>query len=108
VLLGVVKYFWGQTAFVLEKSEQLDKLEARLKSINTSGLAISSIPAHYICTCRGSLTGKHFKMFVQIMGFVCYDLVDSDLLDVWLLLGRLAVLLWQTQIGNLDSYLVSI
>ncbi|KAF8595169.1 hypothetical protein BDV93DRAFT_576227 [Ceratobasidium sp. AG-I] len=105
VLLGVVKYFWGQTTFVIEKNEQLDKLEARLKSLSTSGLAIPALPAHYICTWRGSLNGKHFKALVQTIVFACYDLVDPNLLEVWLLMGRLTVLLWQTHIPHLDIYL---
>ena len=36
-----------------------------------------------------------------------YDCVLKDLLDAWLLLGRLTVLLWHTEIVDLDVYLVS-
>ncbi|KAF8593168.1 hypothetical protein BDV93DRAFT_428023, partial [Ceratobasidium sp. AG-I] len=62
----------------------------------------------YMCQYTGSLVGKHFKTLAQIMPFACYDIVQSDLLEVWLLLGRLTALLWQTEIENIDTYLSKI
>jgi hypothetical protein len=106
VLLGVVKYFWAQSAFVLEQQKKVELLESRLRSVNTSGLAFASIHAEYICQFRGVLIGKHFKILVQVMPFVIYDLVSADLLNVWLLLGELVVMLWQTSIDDLEVYLV--
>jgi hypothetical protein len=107
VLLGVVKYFWGQTVFVLTKAHHMQTLEARLGSLNISGLNIDSV-SRYICQYPGSLVGKHFKTLAQLMPFACYDLVTLDLLEVWLLLGRLTVLLWFTEIQDIDVYVVSI
>ncbi|KAG8684098.1 hypothetical protein FRC09_015622 [Ceratobasidium sp. 395] len=108
VLLGAIKYFWGQVAFVLEKQKQLDILEARLGSLSVSGLDMRPIPAHFICHLRGSLIGKHFKTLAQVLAFACYNLISSDLLIVWLLLGRLTSLLWQTEIIELDCYLAEL
>jgi hypothetical protein len=108
VLLGVVKYFWGQTVFVLAKPHQMNTLETRLSSVDTSGLNIDSVGEKYMCQYTGSLVGKHFKTLAQLMPFACYNLVQADLFEVWLLLGRLTVLLWYTEIENIDIYLVSI
>ncbi|KAG9081956.1 hypothetical protein FRC06_005316 [Ceratobasidium sp. 370] len=104
VLLGVVKYFWGQTVFVLSKSHQMRLLETRLASINISGLNIDSVLAKYMCQYTGSLIGKHFRILSQVMPFACHDLVQPDLLEVWLLLGRLTSLLWYTEIEDVDLY----
>lgn len=91
---------------MLEQSGRLDVLEARMKSISISGLSVPYLPARFMCQYSGSLIGKHFKSLAQVMAFLCYDIVGSDLLAVWLLLGRLIVLLWQTEITDLDAYLV--
>lgn len=66
------------------------------------------IPADYMCQYHGALIGKHFKTISQVMAFTVYDLVDKDLLDAWLVLGRLNVLLWHTEIEDIDSYAVCI
>ncbi|KAG8789992.1 hypothetical protein FRC12_013003 [Ceratobasidium sp. 428] len=108
VLLSVVKYFWGQTAFILAKSHQMCTLEARLDALDISGLSIDSTSARYMCHYTGSLVGKHFKILAQLMPFACFDLIEANLMEVWLLLGRLAVLLWFTMIENIDTYLVII
>ena len=50
---------------------------------------------------------KHFKTIVQIITYMIYDCVSKDLLDAWLLLRRLTVLLWHTEIVDLNVYLVS-
>ncbi|KAG9122228.1 hypothetical protein FRC07_001489 [Ceratobasidium sp. 392] len=104
VLLGVVKYYWGQSTFVLEKAKKLSMLECRLASVNISGLSLPKVPARYICHYRGSLIGKHFKAIVQLMTFTCYDLLPAPLFDAWLLLGRLSSLLWYTEIDNIKTY----
>jgi hypothetical protein len=59
-----------------------------------------------MCQYTGSLVGQHFKTLAQLMPFACYDLIEPDLLEVWLLLGRLTVLLWFTEIENINDYLV--
>ncbi|KAG8703439.1 hypothetical protein FRC08_002841 [Ceratobasidium sp. 394] len=104
VLLGVVKYFWGQSVFVLDKAKKLPILESRLASINISGLDLPRFSASYICQYRGSLIGKHFKAITQVMSFICYDILPAQLLEAWLLLGRLTCLLWYTTIEDINSY----
>lgn len=106
VLLGIVKYFWGQTMYIICKNRKLQLFQARLESVSADGLNIPRIMATYICQYRSSLIGKHFKTIMQIMPTIIYDLVNRDLLDAWLLTGRLAVLLWHTEIKNIDTYIV--
>ncbi|KAF8748600.1 hypothetical protein RHS01_10718 [Rhizoctonia solani] len=86
----------------------MDTLETRLGSLDISGLNIDAISKRYMCQYTGSLVGRHFKTLAQLMIFACYDLVDSNLLEVWLLLGRLTTLLWFTEIDNLDIYIAEI
>ncbi|KAG1729393.1 hypothetical protein EDB19DRAFT_1641994 [Suillus lakei] len=38
ILLGVIKYFWGQTVFLLEKSKLLHLFQNRLETINKDAL----------------------------------------------------------------------
>lgn len=103
----MVKYFWGQTIWHLDKSKQLAIFQVRLSSVAAEGLNISSIPAEYMCQYRGGLIGKHFKTLSQIMAFTLYDLVPREVLDAWLIIGRLTVLLWHTEIDDMSSYIVS-
>lgn len=42
------------------------------------------------------------------MPFLIYDLVPSMVLEGWTVIGELIVLLWHTEIMNLDTYLVSL
>lgn len=108
ILLGIVKYFWGQTVFILEKKPKLfDVFRSRLNSLERSGLDVPKIPANYMCKHKGSLIGKHFKTIIQVMPFVVYDLISSDILNAWKSMGRLTVLLWATEIDDIESYLVS-
>lgn len=108
ILLGVVKYFWGQTVFVVSKAHHMHTLEIQLGSVDPDGLNIDSIGEKYMCQYTGSLIGKHFKTLAQVMPFACYNIVPGDLLEVWLLIGRLTSLLWYTEIDNIDVYLVRV
>jgi hypothetical protein len=106
VLLGVVKYFWAQTAFSLEKSKSLSLLQMRMEALATNGLNLPSFVPEYICHYRGSLIGKHFKSLAQVMPFLIYDLVPQIVVDGWSVIGELVVLLWHTNINNVEHYLV--
>ena len=108
ILLGVVKYFWGQTVFLLEKAKLLDLLQACLDSVGKDGLNMTSLNAWYICQYKGGLNGKHFKSLVQVMPFLIYDIVPQTVLDAWSLIGELVVLIWHTQIDDTEKYLVNI
>ncbi|KAJ6625266.1 hypothetical protein B0H10DRAFT_2161888 [Mycena sp. CBHHK59/15] len=104
ILLGVVKYYWGQTVWLLEKSKDFVLFQTRLNSILADGLNIPKIQADYMCQYKGGLIGKHFKTLSQIMAFAVVDLVPPDVLEAWLILGRLTVLLWHTEINDVESY----
>ncbi|KAI0631688.1 hypothetical protein C8Q77DRAFT_1060980 [Trametes polyzona] len=106
VLLGVVKYFWSQTVFVLEKAKALQTFQTRLESVNAQGLDVPALNAEYMCHYKGGLIGKHFKSIAQVMPFAIYDLVPTTLLDAWHVLGKLVVLLWHTKIEDTQEYLV--
>ncbi|KAF8417184.1 hypothetical protein L210DRAFT_3616068 [Boletus edulis BED1] len=108
VLLGVVKYFWGQTVFLIEKAKLLDVFQSRLDSIEHDALNAPSLNAKYMCGYKGSLIGKHFKSLAQVMPFVIYDLVPQDVVNAWTTVGQLVVLLWHTEITNLEVYLAKL
>lgn len=48
VLLGVVKYFWGQTVWLLEEKKQLNLLKSRLASLDAAGLKNPDLRSDYI------------------------------------------------------------
>ncbi|KDQ15035.1 hypothetical protein BOTBODRAFT_109086 [Botryobasidium botryosum FD-172 SS1] len=106
ILLGVIKYFWAQTMLHIIQSKKSDIFLARLNSVSKDGLDIPPITADYMFNYRGSLIGKHFKAIVQIMPFIVYDLVSKDTLDAWLAISWLVVLLWHTEIKDMDIYCV--
>ncbi|KAI6021802.1 hypothetical protein BKA83DRAFT_4055361 [Pisolithus microcarpus] len=107
ILLGVVKYFWAQTVFLLEKAKLLATFQSRLDSIDRDGLNAPSLNAEYICRYKGGLIGKHFKSLAQVMPFVIHDLVPQRVIDGWTTIGELVVLLWHTGIDDTEEYLVS-
>ncbi|KAJ6632423.1 hypothetical protein B0H10DRAFT_1938045 [Mycena sp. CBHHK59/15] len=65
ILLGVVKYYWGQTIWLLEKGKDFALFQTRLNSILEDGLNIPKIQADYMCQYKGGLIGKHFKTLSQ-------------------------------------------
>ncbi|KAJ7755637.1 hypothetical protein DFH07DRAFT_743068, partial [Mycena maculata] len=104
ILLGVVKYYWGQTIWLLEKGKDFALFQTLLNSILADGLNIPKIQADYMCQYKGGLIGKHFKTLSQIMAFAVEGLVPADVLEAWLILGHLTVLLWHTEIDDVKSY----
>ncbi|KAI6008551.1 hypothetical protein EDC04DRAFT_2581993 [Pisolithus marmoratus] len=107
ILLGVVKYFWAQMVFLLEKAKLLTTFQSCLDSIDRDGLNAPSLNAEYICCYKGGLVGKHFKSLAQVMLFVIHDLVPQHVMDGWTTIGELVVLLWHTEINDTEEYLVS-
>ncbi|KAG2071388.1 hypothetical protein BDR04DRAFT_1128177 [Suillus decipiens] len=97
VLLSVVKYFWGQTVWILDKNHLLNTFQI---------LNLSTLGAEYICHFKGGLIGKHFKSLVQVMPYLIYDLIPCSVLDGWTMIGKLMVLLWHTVIENTEEYLM--
>jgi hypothetical protein len=108
ILLGVVKYFWGQTVWILDKSKVSALFQACLNSINTDGLHVPSLNAEYICHYKGSLIGKHFKSLAQIIPYLIYDLLPQTIVNSWTKIGELVMLLWHTKIINLEKYLADL
>jgi hypothetical protein len=106
ILLGVVKYFWAQTVWLLEKSKTLETFQMRLGTIDCEGLNIPPINSEYICRYKGSLIGKHFKSLAQVMPILIFDLVPSTVLEAWTIIGTLVVLVWHTTIKDTERYLV--
>ncbi|KAB5589914.1 Glutamate receptor 3,4 [Ceratobasidium theobromae] len=104
VLLGALKYYWRFTCKLMDK-KQTETFKIRFNSLSVSGLEMgtSNVP-DYICRYPGSLTGKHFRFVVQLVPFALYDLIPAELFRVWLLLGRMTVLMWHTCIPDLDKY----
>ncbi|KAG1741898.1 uncharacterized protein EDB91DRAFT_1052457 [Suillus paluster] len=107
ILLGIVKYFWGQTVFLLEKAKFLHVFQYWLKSIDKDGLNAPCLNADYICHYKGSLIGKHFKSLAQVMPFIIHDLVPPTVLNAWTVIGELIVLVWHTRFTDTEAYLVS-
>jgi hypothetical protein len=103
-----VKYFWGQTVFLLEKAKLLAVFQTCLASLETDGLNVLSLNADYICHYKGGLIGKHFKSLAQVMPFAVYDLVPKSILDGWTVIRELVVLVWHTKIDNTESYLATL
>jgi len=106
ILLGIVKYYWAQTVWHLEKDKKMALFQIRLGSAATTGLNIPSIQSEYICHYKGGLIGKHFKTLAQVMSFLVFDLVPRDVLQAWLVIGRLMVIAWCTDIEDIDAYTV--
>ena len=106
ILLGIVKYFWGQTVFILNKAHLMPTFQARLASINADGLNAPNLNADYICRYKGGLIGKHMKSLAQVMPFLIFDLVPQTVLNGWTAIGDLVILLWHTKIENTEEYLV--
>ncbi|KAH8991024.1 hypothetical protein EDB92DRAFT_1946218 [Lactarius akahatsu] len=97
VLLGVVKYFWAQTIWYLKShSKSLSLFQTCLASASWKGLNAPSTNAKYICQYHNSLIRKHYKSLAQ------------DILHTWNIIGALMVLLWHTEIEDLERYLVSL
>ncbi|KAG9120870.1 hypothetical protein FRC07_003415 [Ceratobasidium sp. 392] len=107
VLLGAVKYYWRFTYKILESDHKNGTFVPRFNSLSVSGLEMgtSRVP-EYICRYPGSLQGQHFRFVVQLAPFALRGLISLELFQVWLLLGRTTVLLWYTEIEDIDTYAV--
>ena len=107
ILLGIVKYFWGQTTYILEKDQLLRLFQICLASIDQEGLNTLTLHADYIIKYKGVLVGKHFKGLAQVMPYLIYDLIPEKVLQAWSLIGKLVVLLWHMSIEDTEAYLMS-
>ncbi|KIK77217.1 hypothetical protein PAXRUDRAFT_167497, partial [Paxillus rubicundulus Ve08.2h10] len=105
ILLGVVKYLWGQTVYILDKAHSLDIFQTHLESINKDRLNSPTLGADYIVRYKGSLIGKHFKSLAQVMPYLIYDLIPCTGLYGLVVIGLFIVLLWHTSIEDTETYL---
>lgn len=105
LLLGFVKYLW-RDAVSRQNVEGKDILKTRLTSLDVQGLGLSRLRGHTMVQYAGSLTGGDFRAIVQVAPAVLYDLVPAGLLDVWNALGRMAALVYQPSIDDIDEYCV--
>ncbi|KAG2351053.1 hypothetical protein BDR07DRAFT_1456115 [Suillus spraguei] len=106
ILLSIVKYFGGQTIWILNKVHLVKIFQTRLDNINKDGLNSPTLGTEYICWYSGSLIGKHFKSLAQLMPFLIYNLIPSAVLNGWTIIGQLVVLLWHMRIDDVEEYLV--
>ncbi|KAJ7654427.1 hypothetical protein DFH06DRAFT_993722, partial [Mycena polygramma] len=104
VLLGFVKYFW-RDAVSRQKPEGKEILKARINSFDTSGLGLAKARGNTLVQYAGSLTGRDFRLIVQMAPAVLYGLIPDKAYEAWLALCRLAPLIFQPEINDLTTYL---
>lgn len=91
----------------MDAKKTFDLFCTRLRSLSVIGINSDRPVPNYICTNRGSLIGKHFKILLQTMAFCFFDLVPDMLRTTWFSLSQLAVLAWYSSIEDMPTYLVS-
>lgn len=110
ILLGIVKYIWGETHKHLIKTTSQAQRKAfleRLHCANLKGMNIPKLQPSYLLQHGGGLQGPEFRSLVQIGAFQLRDCVDEDLWKLWKAAGVLAALIWMPVIVNHELYLVS-
>ncbi|KAI9566585.1 hypothetical protein HD554DRAFT_2205888 [Boletus coccyginus] len=84
ILLRIVKYYWGQMVFILDKSHSLRTFQVHLDSLVKDGLGDVILGIDYIS-------------LAQVMPYLIYDLIPRTVLDGWTIIGQLV---------NTETYLV--
>ncbi|KAL1658383.1 hypothetical protein GGF50DRAFT_67362 [Schizophyllum commune] len=107
VLLGFVKYFW-RDAISRQSSEGKERLKQRLSSLGVFDLGLPPLRGHTLVQWAGSLTGKDFRIIIQVAPAVLYDAVSPKIYEAWLALSRLAALLFRPKIYRLEEYLATL
>ncbi|KAF8891533.1 hypothetical protein CPB85DRAFT_1377859 [Mucidula mucida] len=116
VLLGFVKYFWCDLIQIetstslyiqnqLKKDNQKELLAAQLNSLDVSALGLSPLPGDTFVKYAGSLVGRNFCAIAQVAPYVIYDLVNDECCTTWVALSKLIPLVWQSQIGDISTYM---
>ncbi|KAJ7432037.1 hypothetical protein FB451DRAFT_984978, partial [Mycena latifolia] len=103
ILLGFVKYFWRDA--VSRQKDGKEILKARINSFDTSGLGLAKARGNTLVQYAGSLTGRDFRLVLQIAPAVLYGLIPDKAYEAWLALCRLAPMVFQPQITDLTAYL---
>src|ERR1700683_5285470 len=107
VLLGFVKYFW-RDAVSCQKLKGKETLKARLSSFDMEGLGLSCAKGNTFVQYAGSLNGSDFQVILQVAPNVLQGLIPETHYEAWLALCQLAPLVFQPEIDDLPSYLVSV
>ena len=105
ILLGFVKYFW-RDAVSRQNAEGKETLKCRINSFDTSSLGVARARGHTLVQYAGSLTGRDFRLILQLAPSVLQGLLPNEAYEAWLALCRLAPLAFQPEINDLNSYLV--
>ncbi len=105
VLLGVVKYFW-RDAVARQSAEGKATLKARLTSMTVDGLGISPIRGHTLVYYAKSLVGRDFRTVLQVAPAVLRGMVPEAAYEAWLALCRLAPMVFQNRIDDIEKYKV--
>ncbi|KAJ7252875.1 hypothetical protein C8J57DRAFT_1660976 [Mycena rebaudengoi] len=104
VLLGFVKYFWRDAVSRQDKDGK-EILKARINSFDTSALGLAKARGNTFVQYAGSLTGRDFRLILQLAPAVLYGLIPDKAYEAWLALCRLAPMVFQPEITDLSSYL---
>lgn len=104
VLLGVVKYWWRDAVSRLT-STQKDELKTRLSSLDVSGLPTAKLRGNTYVQYAGSLVGRDFRIVLQVAPSVLQGLIPDAHYRGWLALCKLAPMIFQPSIENLEAYL---
>ncbi|KAL1714991.1 hypothetical protein EV715DRAFT_208510 [Schizophyllum commune] len=105
VLLGFVKYFW-RDAVSRQSDRGKEILIARINSFDTNGLNVARGRGATLVYYAGSLTGRDFRLVVQMAPSILPGLVPDVVYDAWLSLCRLCPLLYQHEISDVSAYVV--
>lgn len=106
VLLGFVKYFW-RDAVSRMSSDEKKELQARLSSVDISGLGIDRVQARTLVQFAGSLVGRDFRTVVQVAPAVLPGLVSPEAYNAWLALSNLSAFVFRPTIEDMSTYIVS-
>lgn len=105
VLLGFVKYFW-RDAVSRQNADGKRTLKARLSSMDVADLNIPSIRGHTLVQYAKSLTGRDFRVIIQVAPAILFDLLPKTAYEAWLALARLCPLIFQPEILDIGKYSV--
>lgn len=104
VLLGIVKYLWRDAVSRLNTKDR-NILKIRLSNLDVHGLGLSPLQGHTLVQYAGSLTGRDFRAIAQIGSAILHDLLPSGLYSMWVALGRMVPLIYQSKILSLEKYI---
>ncbi|OAV95271.1 hypothetical protein PTTG_09104 [Puccinia triticina 1-1 BBBD Race 1] len=102
-LLGVVKYMVQDFMRNLRPSEK-PLIQARYRSFNIDGLNIPSMQADYLTRHFANFIGKDFRIVVQVAPFVLFEYMDEEEVELWAALCKLAPLIFQTHIEDMNLF----